>query len=183
MKRRLLAFLLTLAMVCTMLPVQALAATVDKLVPFEETVTYINPLYADVVTEADLVEPQHTLEPHAEGDPVYATTFAEAGEQMREPMVNREETIVVYYKTSNYDSDQYKDVFNAAVAHTGNSDEGDALRWVYAGYNIGRSRSVKNGISYVTLTYTMTYYTTAEQEAELEKAMDALLATVDPKEL
>ena len=178
MKHRLLSWALVLAILCTMLPVQALAAMPSASI--NETITHINPLYKDVITEDDLVQPSE--EPHAElhADPVYATSFAEAGEQMRQPMVNREQTIVVYYQTANYDSAQHKDIFNAAVAHTGNPDEGDALRWVYAGYKVRIGRSVKNGISYATFTYTMTYYTTAEQEAELEAAMDALLATVDP---
>ena len=178
MKHRLLSWALVLALICTMLPVQALA--VMPTAAINETITYINPLYKDVITEDDLVQPSE--KPHAElhADPVYATSFAEAGAQMRQPMVNREETIVVYYQTTNHDSAQHKDIFNAAVAHTGNSDEGDALRWVYAGYKVSIGRSVRNGVTYARYTYTMTYYTTAEQEAELEEAMDALLATVDP---
>ena len=177
--KRTISFLLALVLTLGMVPFHAMA--LEPVAKFEtETDTYINPLYADVITEDDLVQP--CKEPHAElhADPVYATTFAEAGAQMRQPMVNREETIVVYYQTANYASSQHKDIFNAAVAHTGNPDEGDALRWVYAGYSVRIGRSVRDGISYVTYTYTMTYYTTAEQEAELEEAMDALLATVDP---
>ena len=177
--KRTISFLLALVLTLGMVPFHAMA--LEPVAKFEtETDTYINPLYADVITEDDLVQP--CKEPHAElhADPVYATTFAEAGVQMRQPMVNREETIVVYYQTTNYASSQHKDIFNAAVAHTGNPDEGDALRWVYAGYSVRIGRSVRDGISYVTYTYTMTYYTTAEQEAELEEAMDALLATVDP---
>ena len=177
--KRMISFLLALVLTLGMVPFHAMA--LEPVAKFEtETDTYINPLYADVITEDDLVQPNQ--EPHAElhADPVYATTFAEAGVQMRQPMVNREETIVVYYQTANYASSQHKDIFNAAVAHTGNPDEGDALRWVYAGYSVRIGRSVRDGISYVTYTYTMTYYTTAEQEAELEVAMDALLATVDP---
>ena len=182
MKRRLLSLVLVLALVCSMLPVHAFALAPGAVVDasLTDTITHINPLYEDVITEADLVQPSEEFRAELHADPVYATTFAEAGEQMRQPMVNREETIVVYYQTTNHDSAQHKDIFNAAVAHTGNSDEGDALRWVYAGYKVRIGRSVKNGVSYVTYTYTMTYYTTAEQEAELEAAMDALLATVDP---
>ena len=178
MKHRLLSWALVLALICTMLPVQALA--VMPTAAINETITYINPLYKDVITEDDLVQPSE--KPHAElhADPVYATSFAEAGAQMRQPMVNREETIVVYYQTTNHDSAQHKDIFNAAVAHTGNSDEGDSLRWVYAGYKVRIGKSEQNGVTYARYTYTMTYYTTAEQEAELEEAMDALLATVDP---
>ena len=179
--KRTISFLLALVLTLGMVPFHAMA--LEPVAKFEtETDTYINPLYADVITEDDLVQP--CKEPHAElhADPVYATTFAEAGAQMRQPMVNREETIVVYYQTANYASSQHKDIFNAAVAHTGNPDEGDALRWVYAGYGVRIGRSVRDGISYVTYTYTMTYYTTAEQEAELEEAMDALLSKVNPND-
>ena len=176
--KRTISFLMALVLILSMVPFSAMA--LEPAAKFE-TYTYINPLYADVITEADLNSVKApAAAPHASGDPVYAATFAEAGAQMRQPMVGREETIVVYYQTNNYDSAQHKDIFNAAVAHTGNPDEGDALRWVYAGYKVGIRKSVQNGISYVTYTYTMTYYTTAEQEKELDAAKAQLLATVDP---
>ena len=182
MKRRLLSWVLVLVMVCSMLPVHAFAIAPGAVVDasLTDTITHINPLYEDVLTEADLVEPSDAPDTELHAELAYATTFAEAGAQMREAMVNREATVVAYYQTSNYDSSQHKDIFDAAVAHTGDADEGDSLRWVYAGYRVRMSRTVKNGVSYVTFTYTMTYYTTAEQEAELRAAKDALLAQVDP---
>ena len=180
--KRTISFLLALVLILGMVPFSAMA--LEPVVKFEtETDTYINPLYADVITEADLVQPSETAAvPQNTRAVEYATTFADAGKQMREPMKNREETIVVYYQTTNHDSAQHEDIFNAAVAHTGDPDEGDALRWVYAGYKVRIGQSVKNGVTYVRYTYTMTYYTTAEQEAELEKAMDSLLAMVNPKD-
>ena len=178
--KRIISLLLALGLILGMVPFSAMA--LEPAVQLE-TYTHINPLYADVVTEADLKTARApAAAPHAAGDPVYATTFAEAGAQMRQAMVNREETVVAYYQSTDFDSSVHEDIFWEAVAHTGNPDEGDALRWVYAGYNVSISRSVRNGISYASFTYTMTYYTNAAQEAELEKAMDALLATVDPKD-
>ena len=176
--KRTISLLLALVLIMGMVPFSAMA--LEPAVKFE-TDTCINPLYADVITEADLNPVREpAAAPHASGDPVYATTLAEAGKQMRQPMVAREETIVVYYQTTNYVSGMHEDVFDAAVAHTGNPDEGDALRWVYAGYKVRTSRSSQNGVTYVTFTYTMTYYTTAEQERELNAAKAQLLATVDP---
>ena len=176
--KRTISLLLALVLILGMIPFSAMA--LEPAVK-TETYTHINPLYADVITEADLKPVEASVAaPLAAGDPVYATTFAEAGEQMRQAMVDRERTIVVYYQSADFVSDQHKDIFNAAVVHTGNPDEGDALRWVYAGYDVKINGFSQNGVQYKTLTYYMNYYTTAEQEAELERAMDALLATVDP---
>ena len=183
MKRRLLSWILVIVMVCTMIPVNAMAGWFEQPgAAGTETFVHINPLYADVLTEEDLVQPLEVAEASAvpASEPIYATTFAEAGAQMREGMVQRQQTLVVYYQTDNYDSSQHKDIFNAAVAHTGMPKEGDALLWVYAGYKVSIRKSVQNGITYATFTYTMTYYTTAEQEAQMDAAVAQLFADLSP---
>ena len=172
--KRILSLLLALMLIVGLIPFSAMAVE-------EESYTYINPLYADVITEEDLVYGPPRVNAQTTGDDVnYASTFEGAGAQLRKAMVAREQTIVVLYQTKSYDIAQHKDIFNAAVAHTGNPKEGDALLWNYAGYRVSVSRQIKNGVTYATFTYTMTYYTTAEQEAELDAAVDALLAKLNP---
>ena len=173
--KRIISFLLALVLIVGLVPFSAMAAEV-------ESYTHINPLYADVVTEEDLVYGPTRVNAQTTGEyDQYASTFEGAGEQLSDAMVARETTIPVYYQTRSYDISQYEDIFNAAVAHTGDPKKGDSLLWNYAGYRVKVSRQIKNGVNYVTFTYTMTYYTTAEQEAELDAAVDQLLATVNPK--
>ena len=173
--KRTISFLLVLVLILGMVPFTAMAAE-------GESYIYINPLYADVITEEDLVYgPTRVNAQNTGDDGNYASTFEGAGAQLRKGMVAREETIAVCYQTKSYNSAYHKDIFEAAVAHTGNPKEGDALRWNYAGYRVRISRKVSDGVTYATFTYTMTYYTTAAQEKKLDKAVDAMLATVNPK--
>ena len=175
--KRMIAFLL-----CAVLLFGQVAMGVDASWGIEEhveTAVHINPLYADHITEDDL-RPVDMVAPVTTDDVVYHTTIAEAGAEMREAMKARKGTIVVHYQTKNFDFMQHEDIFNAAVAHTGDPKAGDALLYNYAGYSVHIEPTISNGVYFVTFIYTMTYYTTAEQEAALDIAVDALLATVDP---
>ncbi len=71
------------------------------------------------------------------------------------------------------------EIFDMALAHTGVPDEGDYIRTVYG----GRSEGYISGASVLTLTYNINYYTTAEQEKEVDDAVDALLAQLDVDEM
>ena len=184
--KRVFTWILAFTLICGMLPVNALAAIVDvkpeEIGAYTETAVCINPLYADVITEENLVQPSRksTVALAGDSEPDYASTYEEAGAQMREGMKNRQETVVVRYRTENFDfSTEQKQIAAEALVHTGVPEEGDSLRWVYGGYSVSGSSYSSNGEYYVTLTYTVTYYTTAEQEAELDAAVEELLAQVD----
>lgn len=69
------------------------------------------------------------------------------------------------------------DILRLAQSHTGDPKEGDYIRYTlgncsfryeFPSYTVG-------GMANVTLTYTPTYYTTVEQEAEMDKAVRSLL--------
>jgi transglutaminase-like putative cysteine protease len=184
--KRLMSWILTMVMLIAILPVSALAADAseesDVIWLEEQTDVVINPLYADVITEEDLVTAPKTVntDPASE-EPVYGATYAEAGAGMREGLVAHQTEVKAYYQSANYDF--YTDhplVYAAAVAHTGNPKEGDSLRWNYGGYRVSSSGYTSGGIYYMTLTYTMTYYTTPEQEAELAAEIQTLLDTLKP---
>ena len=153
-------------------------------------VVYINPLYADSVTEEDLVKPDHSLlyaDNTADGNYYNA---AEAGKLIRDDLVARDVTITVnaffpYTTQEAMQQDAQDLVYNImanAMAHTGNPLEGDYLLWQFAGFEASatNNRFDESG-EYVctTLTYTMTYYSNAAQEAEMDAAVDQLLGQLN----
>lgn len=139
------------------------------------TLTQINPLYANILDVSDLVEPQAQTQAASE----YYASAEKAGNAVREHLKNREESIVVGIQTASNDSQIMHDVFDSALAHTGIPTEGDYLAWQYGGWKGSMSGYVSNGVYYLTLTYTVTYYTTAEQEAEMDTAVANLLAELN----
>ena len=141
---------------------------------------YINPLYADVISEEDLVRPKRDAKSRASGE-VYSTE-EEAGVYVREHMRNREETIVVLVAYSVYQDNPsgfLRGIKSVAMAHTGDPTEGDYILWQYAGWK-GEAKLFINGEEYyVQVTYTVTYYTSAEQELEMDRAVADLLDSLE----
>ncbi len=147
---------------------------------------YINPLYADVITEDDLVKPRDNVPPT-----LNASGIAEDGEPtlenavaaMREGLRRREETIVVSAMVSEWTSEAVTalthEISDKALEHTGVPEEGDYIRWHYGGWRSSTSGSSVAGGYKATVTYTVTYYTTAEQEQAVDAKVDAVLAELD----
>ena len=183
--KRLLCLVLALCLVGQFVPMPARAtlasAQVDRLEleQFEE-VLVVNPLYADVITEADLnrsSDREYSVNAVAESE--YLTDFDEAVAVLREGLVARQPEIVIYYSMEEYYSTIFNEMFAAAREHTGNPKEGDALNWGWGGMSYDFGDYSYTDVWYLTMIFTPTYYTTAEQEAELDVAVDELLATVD----
>ena len=120
--------------------------------------------------------------------------LAEAGEYLteagavpvvREHLKNRAETFTVYVKQPGITTDEeeirglVKNLFESALAHTGNPEEGDYLRWHRGAWNAGIEYGFSDDTMQLAITYTVEQYTTAEQEAELDRAVDSLLAELD----
>ena len=149
----------------------------------EEVVTYINPIYAEVVSEEDLLklEPfEDTPTTFSTKATVYYTDLEEAGAVLRKQIVNRNEKATVCFESTESDPRKVsRDVFDAALVHTGVSDEGDYLKWNYGGYKAGISYYPKGGKYFYTFTYLVDYYTTAEQEAVLAEEIDKLIASLN----
>lgn len=140
-------------------------------------ISYVNPLYADVVQPSDLNESKDisdkSISIQANGQ--YYETYAEAGIVARQGMKKRQETIEVGFQAPEYDSTMAKRIMESAMLHTGVPTEGDYLRWQYAGWKCQISYYKVDGLCYFTFTYTMTYYTTAEQEAMVDSAVSSLI--------
>ncbi|MCF2681490.1 transglutaminase domain-containing protein [Faecalicatena contorta] len=151
-------------------PDESRAGTVEE--------TYVNPIYQDVVSEEDLTATaENGIATYAE--PEYETdeSVQNIASIIRENMIQRESIITVYYKSEQeYDNTKLKSWVELAMAETEDSHAGDYLRWTYAGYKASISYSSSQGMWYYTYTINMTYYTTAEQEAELDAALTSLLA-------
>lgn len=172
-KRKLILMLFAFVLMLGIFPLYAKAQ--ETAVPLETaTATYVNPMYADVVDESDLVS-QHGYATLADGSITYCESVEEAGVQLRAALKARQETVTVYLISDTSDVQLLYDVFLAACEHTGVPDEGDYILYHCGGYNASRDGFGYGGTYYLNMTYTFTYYTTAQQEAEVDAAVDALL--------
>ena len=169
--KRLLALLLTLLMAFSCLPLPfATAQTSEFSTQIEPQV---NPLYEDTLDAADLVFPDAPVPPAASSDYV---TEDEAALHVREYLKARTTEFTVYVKSQSTDTNAlFKNLLNLAMAHTGNPTEGDYLRFQYGGARGSMSRSFDGTWYCYRITYEVSYYVTAEQEAEMDLAVDALL--------
>ena len=180
--QRFTALFLAVMLLAAQLPVSASAA---EMLTGTLSATHINPLYADSVTEKDLntaaISPIQT-----DDTPDYVSTVEEAGELLREQMVERAGNAYIYIYADNLStSDDLRalcaQILEAAFAHTGEPTEGDYLRWHYAGAKL--SGSYHTDIKAVDIIFTLTYHTTADQEAEMDDAVAELLSRLDLKDM
>lgn len=130
------------------------------------TEIYVNPLYEDILQPSDLVQPDD-MAVTAYSNEEYLSTPEAAGTQLRASMIQRQKTIVIFYQISADQNVPVHDIVDYSLIHTGKPAEGDYLRWNMAGYAIQVTGYKKDNIQYLTLQYTLTYHTTATQEAEL----------------
>ncbi len=100
-----------------------------------------------------------------------------AAATLRKAMVERKSTVTIYYKTEKEPSNAtFPHLMELALSNTGESVEGDYLRWHLNGYSGGGGYWTKNNVYYCDLSFNLLYYTTAKQESELEKAIDDIIA-------
>ncbi len=143
---------------------------------------------SDDTASADMtqtIQVQHILYPKicltSTDEQEYLTTVEAAAAVLRQGMKSRQAQITVpYFCEGGYDSTAYKKILDAAVVHTGVPTEGDYLLWHRGVCNISISYYPDcEGNVYATLVYNVEYYTTAEQEAQLDTEVKALLDKLD----
>ena len=161
-------------------------AAITGLAPAEEAgswgdVTFINPLYEDVLTEADL--PQVSMaDTYAEEETFtrYASQEA-AAVAMKQALLGRQASFSAEFQldASNIPepASYMRTVYYGSVNHTGVPTEGDYLRYEFGGYKGYYSWDDSTYI--FRCTYNFLYYTTAAQEAELDKEVSSVLAELD----
>ncbi|SDG41464.1 transglutaminase domain-containing protein [Marvinbryantia formatexigens] len=141
------------------------------------TENYVNPIYRDTVSESRLVF-RNPYAPAPLAEYGGYVSEAAAAESFRGQMKQREEEIVVLVETTADTDGMLRRIAEAAMAHTGNPTEGDYLKWQYAGWRGTLGGYTAGGVKYLTLTYTLTYYTDAAQEQYVTNAVNALIGTL-----
>lgn len=140
-----------------------------------------NPLYEGEVFLSDLPALLSEVEFGYSAEIPYREDLLSLPADIRQQMVDREETIQTgWIATEEYDwQNLARELFAAAVDHTGNPKEGDMLAWAWRDREIAVSVDILDEVQYVTFTYVIHYYTTSEMEAEFDAAVDALLSELD----
>lgn len=157
-----------------MVPVQAKAAKTEN--GQIQSVVRVNPHYEGIVNKGQLILELDKIRSSSEDELVGAGTVYnsenEAGVALRAAMKNRQESVSIAVKSSmDYDS-LCKKLLAIATEHTGNPTEGDYIGWQYGGY--GTRGSVYAGT--YNITFSIWYYTTSAQEAQMDTAVAQLLS-------
>lgn len=178
--KRLTALVLTLGMLLSMAALGSRVTTVHaaEVQPIHLEVTRTNPLYGGQTTETDLVYGGQPALYADSGETEYWDVYGAANEIRPELVARQEEfTVNAYCEYTSEDAPKIlaHEVLAQAMAHTGVPTEGDYLLWQYNSYSASINGYVEDGIAWVTLTYTMSYYTDAAQEAEMDSAVADLL--------
>ena len=98
-------------------------------------------------------------------------SIASAGAALRQYMKQRNEAVTIQLKCAASTDDAQKfmgDIMTEATKHTGESTEGDYLRWQYGGYEGIISMMQSGETTTFTFSYNISYYTTSEQETEMD---------------
>ena len=170
--KSLTALLLALVMSLTLLPTQALAAE-SAAKPRSYTVSYTNPLYADIADSGTFISTRTAPTTYAASaeaaDTGYLTTRAAVIAELRSQMIDRQSTIAFKVKLEPGTID-LKDWWQEALSHvTGDGSSGDFLRWQFKSYGAGATPEKFNEswTGGYEVTYTVMWYTTSQQETQL----------------
>ena len=181
MKKKSLLLSLACAMLILLFGMTANAQSEDTLEPY----SYTNPAYANLES-GDVSD---NIAPYSMEDTPnisYTDDVDALAGTLRQQMVSRAAVINLYY---HHDSvltqavfDQLcADLFAKAIAHTGVGKEGDYILWNCQGYTVGATQEASSqGSGYdVHITFTFTYLSDADQEAQMDQAVADLLSSLD----
>ena len=181
MKKKSLLLSLACAMLILLFGMTANAQSEDTLEPY----SYTNPAYANLES-GDVSD---NIAPYSMEDTPnisYTDDVDALASTLRQQMVSRAAVINLYY---HHDSvltqavfDQLcDDLFAKAIAHTGVGKEGDYILWNCQRYTVGATQEASSqGSGYnVHITFTFTYLSDADQEAQMDQAVADLLSSLD----
>ena len=146
---------------------------------------YFNPLYGESDVTRTPAGQFSTMQTTTEESHEYTTSLQELAENLRQGMVERKGTVALYYQVTNdaFDGTQEtmnvlsQKIFREAVEHTGAPKEGDSLRWVCSNFFTGFRGELVDGYWMLVITYYLDYYTMANREADLDAAVEQVLAS------
>ncbi len=176
-----IVMLLAFAMVSIAVPVTANAFAIAK-PGIRVTETVLIPGAMDPDQQIRTIDTQLqplVVAPFGEGE--YLTDPAAAGAVLRQAMKNRQATATVYYEADASLSFQevVQSIQNYAMAHTGTGTEGDYLMWQRGPIYAGGSYYPGGATNQYAINFTLSYYTTADQEAQVDAAVEELLASLN----
>lgn len=188
MRKRLIAFLCILSLLMTNVipayatePVDSKAAeSTEENKTISDSFTFVNPVYADQITEEELEKELAEIEKEEKKDSSktrnteYISDLNILAETIREKMIRRETNVSVNYMGTSYEGVP-KEIVYMAMAETGVATEGDYLLFQYGGYKCSISGTVEGDTYYVTFDYTISYYTTWEQEEAVTETIEKVL--------
>lgn len=106
-----------------------------------------------------------------------STTLEQAAAALRKGLAQRSAEICVSFKLgSSFGED---DIWQSAMSHTGQPGEGDSLLWQYYDLTWNMTMDTISGVDYITVHYLPNYFTTAQQEQELDSAVSTLLTQLN----
>ena len=183
MKKRIvgiLSMILCVVLMVVMMPVSVLAQEHERPAAIKlDPVYHINPEYADMIDVEDLYHPAQTdLQEDLQTDYINEAdymTIEEAAAVLREQMKNRVYETTVLVKVPAEDTNTWYDIFDLAMAHTGNPKEGDYIFRQYDGWTGDGYYYNIDGYHYKHLTYFVEYKTTAQQEMAVDAEVKYLL--------
>lgn len=151
---------------------------------------YVNPEYSDVIDEADLqIEAAGEIEPDGSIESVTAETVMSAEkmtEVVRSLFLNRVESGSITFNISKAEIPEVTELktffryfVRKAVAHNGYPDQGDYLMYQYGGFNAKYSYYPDDARYRGTVTFTLQYYTNADQEKDVTDYVESVLDRLD----
>ncbi|MDO4485148.1 MAG: transglutaminase domain-containing protein [Bacillota bacterium] len=157
---------------------------------------WINPVYEDVIDASDLKEIEvHQQEQSEDGLTIEGpsvsrqgssgsageyTSISDAAAAVRKQMKTRSSEITVCYKTKTNEDYQTvaNEIFTKALSHTGVPTEGDYLEYQIGGYTGNVLYGKKDAYYFYSFTFDVLYFTTAEQEADMNTAVSELISSL-----
>ena len=99
-----------------------------------------------------------------------------ASEALRKAMTERETSISVYCKALSAPTrEMLERIFELAIEESDDPKAGDYLHWHIESFKASGEYWTYGGVYYCDLIYEVKYYTTSDQEAELDKAVAELI--------
>ena len=170
--KRLLTLLLALCFILSTVPATAFAAEAE---PTAELMGQINPMAENLPAAAVRSQSAElNSDDYVTADEFY-TTAEPAAADVRAAMAARQATVVVGVTNDIYSRSLVYDIVEKALDHTGVPNEGDYLSC----HGYSWEATIYPGDDGTTIEYRITYFTSANDEAQVDAAVDALLAELN----